>query len=301
MKIHLLRCHLARVVLFVTVCFTICTAISQAQEKPGAAQKISGDKAGMDSAIEGRIEKAVKRAIKKRELSGCVVLIGRRDGIVFEHAYGNRAVKPAVEPMTTDTLFDMASLTKPLATATSIMILVERGQLRLSDKVVKYFPDFAANGKEDVTIEHLLTHSSGLIPDNPIGDYGKGWKSAEKKICDLKLLTAPGSTFKYSDVNFILLGKIVEAVAGRPENEFVKDEIYGKLGMNDTGYKPSDELKARAETTEKRDGKWIKGEVHDPRAYAMDGVAGHAGLFSTAGDLAIFGQMMLGHGRRGGV
>ena len=233
-------------------------------------------------------------------MSGCVVLIGRREGIVFEHAYGNRR-SSRKEPMTIDTLFDMASLTKPLATATSIMILVERGQLRLSDKVAKFFPDFAANGKEDVTVEHLLTHSSGLIPDNPISDYDDGWKSAEKKICDLKLLTEPGSKFKYSDVNFILLGKIVESVAGKPENEFVKEEIYDKLGMHDTGYNPSDELKARAETTEKRDGKWIKGEVHDPRAYAMDGVAGHAGLFSTAEDLAIYGQMMLGKGRRGDV
>jgi uncharacterized protein YbbC (DUF1343 family)/CubicO group peptidase (beta-lactamase class C family) len=191
----------------------------------------------------------------------------------------------------------MASLTKPVATATSIMILVERGQLRLSDKVAKFFPEFAAHGKEDVTVEHLLTHSSGLIPDNPIGDYDDGWDSAKPKICELKPLSAPGAAFKYSDVNFILLGKIVEAVAGMPQNEFVKKEIYDKLGMKDTGYVPSDELKARAEATEKRDDEWIKGEVHDPRAYAMDGVAGHAGLFSTAQDMAIFGQMMLQKGR----
>jgi uncharacterized protein YbbC (DUF1343 family)/CubicO group peptidase (beta-lactamase class C family) len=290
-----------RILLFAFLCIAICPAIGQAKDPPTAAQKISWEKAGMDSAIEGRIERAVTHAIDRGELAGCVVLIGRREGIVFEHAYGNRAVEPKTEPMTTDTLFDMASLTKPLVTATSIMILIERGQLRLSDKVLKFFPDFAANGKEDVTVEHLLTHSSGLIPDNPISDYNDGWKSAEKKICELKLLSEPGSKFKYSDVNFILLGKIVESVAGKPEDEFVKEEIYSKLGMRDTGYKPSDELKARAETTEKRDGKWIKGEVHDPRAYAMGGVAGHAGLFSTAEDLAIYGQMTLQKGRRGGV
>src|SRR3954468_14605475 len=159
----------------------------------------------MDSAIESRIGKAVGHAIEKHELVGCVVLIGRREGIVFEHAYGNRAVEPKIDPMTTDTLFDMASLTKPLATATSIMILVERGQLRLSDKASKFFPDFAANGKEDIAIEHLLTHSSGLIPDNPVKDYDDGWKSAEKKICELKLQSEPGAKFKYSDVNFIFL------------------------------------------------------------------------------------------------
>src|SRR4029077_19067504 len=127
--------------------------------------------------------RAVAKSIDDGQMSGCVVLIGRGQGIVLEKAYGNRCVEPQKEAMTTDTLFDMASLTKPLATATSIMILVERGQLRLSDKVAKFFPAFAANGKDEVTIEQLLTHSSGLIPDNPIEDYVDGWKSAQKKIC----------------------------------------------------------------------------------------------------------------------
>ena len=279
----------------------ICSTIGQAKEARDSAKRLSWEKAGIDSAIESRIDKAVAAAIDRGELCGCVVLVGRRNGIVFERAYGNRQVEPSVEPMTTDTVFDMASLTKPISTGTSIMILVERGQLRLSDRVAKFFPDFAANGKDDITIEHLLTHCSGLIPDNPIGDYDEGWKSAEKKICDLKLLSEPGTKFKYSDVNFILLGKIVEKVSGKSQAEFVKEEIFDKLGMQDTGYNPSDKLKARAETTEKRDGKWIKGEVHDPRAYAMDGVAGHAGLFSTAEDLAVYGQMMLRKGNRGGV
>jgi uncharacterized protein YbbC (DUF1343 family)/CubicO group peptidase (beta-lactamase class C family) len=304
MKRHLLQYTVGRSVLFTALCVALVPSAGHATETPAPPQRISWSKAGMDSAIAGRIEEAVTRSIKHGDMSGCVVLIGRRGGIVFEHAYGNRAVEPKTEPMTTDTLFDMASLTKPLATATSVMILVQRGQLRLSDKVSKFFPDFAANGKEGVTVEHLLTHSSGLIPDNPLSDYDDGWKSAEKKICNLKLLTPPGSTFKYSDVNFILLGKIVESVAGKPEDEFVKEEVYAKLGMHDTGYNPSDELKTRAESTEKRaksDKKWIKGEVHDPRAYALHGVAGHAGLFSTAEDLAIYGQMMLQKGRYGDV
>jgi uncharacterized protein YbbC (DUF1343 family)/CubicO group peptidase (beta-lactamase class C family) len=291
--------HTIRMIMLTVVCTATCALHVMAKDSP--AEKISWKKAGMNPAIEGLIEKAVTPEIEQGNLSGCVVLIGRREGIVFEHAYGNRQVEPSVEPMTIDTLFDMASLTKPLATATSIMILVERGQLRISDKVSKFFPDFAANGKEDVTVENLLTHSSGLIPDNPVKDYDDGWKSAEKHICNLKLLTPPGSTFKYSDVNFILLGKIVEKVSGKPEDEFVKEEIYSKLGMHDTGYNPSDELRKRAETTEKRGDKWIKGEVHDPRAYALKGVAGHAGLFSTAEDLAVYGQMYLGKGRRGDV
>lgn len=304
MNRHLYQDKVCRFAAFAAVCIALLPTAGRSAGTPAAPQRISWVKAGMDSAIEGRIEQAVLAAIKHGDMSGCVVLIGRREGIVFEHAYGNRAVEPKTEPMTTDTLFDMASLTKPLATATSVMILVQRGQLRLSDKVSRFFPDFAANGKEEVTVENLLTHSSGLIPDNPVSDYDDGWKSAEKKICNLKLLTPPGSTFKYSDVNFILLGKIVESVAGQPEDEFVKEEVYSKLGMHDTGYNPSDELKTRAETTEKRDKndkKWIKGEVHDPRAYALHGVAGHAGLFSTAGDLAIYGQMMLQKGRYGDV
>src|SRR6188472_2956903 len=128
--------------LLAVAAIAICPTIGFSKDAPEALKRLSWEKAGMDPATEGRVDKAVKRAIRRGELSGCVVLIGRREGIVFEHAYGNRAVEPKVEPMTTDTLFDMASLTKPLATATSIMILVERGQLRLSDKVAKYFPDF---------------------------------------------------------------------------------------------------------------------------------------------------------------
>lgn len=255
----------------------------------------------MDPALENRIDQAVAKSIADGQMCGCVVLIGRRGGIVFEKAYGNRAIEPREEPMTTETLFDMASLTKPVATATAVMILVERGQLRLRDKVSTYFPKFAANGKQDVTLEQLLVHSSGLLPDNPVTDYADGWKSAEPKICELKLQSEPGEKFKYSDVNYILLGKIVEKVAGVPENVFVRREIYEKLGMKDTGYLPADELKKRAETTEKRDGKWLQGEVHDPRAAKLGGVAGHAGLFSTAEDMAIFATMTLNKGRYGNV
>jgi uncharacterized protein YbbC (DUF1343 family)/CubicO group peptidase (beta-lactamase class C family) len=232
-------------------------------------------------------------------MPGCVVLVGRRAGIVFEKAYGNRSLEPKKERMTLDTLFDMASLTKPVATATSVMILVERGQLRLDDKVSEFFPEFAANEKGDMTIEQLLVHSSGLIPDNPLDDYDDGWKSAKPKICDLKLLSKPGSTFKYSDVNFILLGKIVEEMTGKPVNEFAREEIYEKLGMKDSGYLPADELRSRAAATEKTVDKWLKGEVHDPRAAKMGGVAGHAGLFSTAEDLAIYAQTMLQNGKYG--
>ncbi|HEY3391265.1 MAG TPA: exo-beta-N-acetylmuramidase NamZ domain-containing protein [Lacipirellulaceae bacterium] len=261
--------------------------------------RVSFESAGMDAALEGRIERLVEQSIDRGNMPGCVVLIGRRAGIVLEKAYGNRAVEPEIVPMTTDTVFDMASLTKPVATATSVMILIERGQLRLQDKVAKFFPEFAAKGKENVTIEQLLIHSGGLIPDNALEDYDEGWKSAKPKICDLEASSEPGERFKYSDVGFILLGKIIEEVSSKPVNEFAKEEVFGKLGMNETGYLPPDELKARAAPTEKRDGEWLVGVVHDPRAAKMDCVAGHAGLFSTAQNMATYATMMLNRGRHG--
>lgn len=254
----------------------------------------------MDASLESRVEHVVARALERGEMPGCVVLVGRREGIVFERAYGNRRVEPDTVTMTTDTLFDMASLTKPMATATSVMILIERGQLRLQDKVAKFFPEFAAKGKENVTVEQLLVHSSGLIPDNSLDDYDDGWTSARPKICALEPLAAPGQQFKYSDVGFILLGKIIESVTGKPVSQFAQEEVFDKLGMQDSGYLPVGDLRARAATTEQRDGAWLVGEVHDPRAAKMGGVAGHAGLFSTAGDLAIYAQMMLQRGQYGG-
>jgi uncharacterized protein YbbC (DUF1343 family)/CubicO group peptidase (beta-lactamase class C family) len=254
----------------------------------------------MDPQLEDRIDQAVERSIDEGNMAGCVVLIGRKAGIVMEKAYGYRSIEPEKEEMTVDTVFDMASLTKPVATATSIMILTERGRLKLDDKVSRYFPEFGKNGKDDVTVEQLLVHSSGLIPDNPLEDYEKGWESAEAKICDLNLLSVPGAAFKYSDVNYILLGKIVEAVTGEPLNEFAKQAIYNKIGMKDSGYLPGDKLKKRAASTEKTGGKWLKGDVHDPRAACMGGVAGHAGLFSTARDMAIYATMMLQGGEYDG-
>src|SRR4051812_1016330 len=176
MKNHLPRTNV-RPALAATICFAIAPAIALANDLPKPPADISWDAAKMDSAITGRVDKAVAAAIEKGDMSGCVVLIGRRDGVVFERAYGNRCVEPKKEPMTADTLFDMASLTKPLATATSVMILLERGQLRLQDKVSTFFPEFAAKGKQDITVEELLVHASGLVPDNPLSDYADGWKS----------------------------------------------------------------------------------------------------------------------------
>jgi CubicO group peptidase (beta-lactamase class C family) len=203
--------------------------------------------------------------------------------------------------MTTDTVFDMASITKPMATSTSILLLIERGQLRLSDKVATLIPEFAVNDKEGITIQDLLIHQSGLLADNPIADYSDGPATAMRRIFELKLLNPTGSKFVYSDVNFILLGEIVRRVSGKNVHEFSQANIFRPLGMTSTGYLPNEHLRARAALTEQRAGQWMRGEVHDPRAFKLGGVAGHAGLFSTAEDVAVYAQMMLGRGEYNGV
>ena len=189
-----------------------------------------------------------------------------RDRVIFRRAYGLRSKKPVEAAMTEDTVFDLASLTKPIATATSIMLLVEQGELRVTDPVAKYLPAFAAKGKDKITIEQLLLHTSGLIADNPIADYKDGHDKAIERICDLAPTQAPGSKFVYSDVNFIVLGEIVGKVAGKPLDEFAKENIFTPLGMTETAFKPDDALRKRCAPTEQREGRWMIGEVHDPRA-----------------------------------
>ena len=256
---------------------------------------------GMDSQHLARIDDIVAQGLAEKRMPGCVVCIGRQGKIVLLKAYGNKQLQPSEVPMTTDTVFDMASITKPVATATSIMLLVERGQLKLGQRVAEIIPEFGVNDKESITIFDLLTHQSGLLPDNAIRDYENGREEAIKKICALELQASTGTRFIYSDVNFILLGEIIQRISGKSVHELSKLNIYQPLGMTETGYLPPDELKKRAAPTEQRDDQWIQGEVHDPRAHLLSGIAGHAGLFSTAQDLAIYAQMMIGGGHYNGT
>ncbi len=266
---------------------------------------------GMSAQHLAYVDQAVAAEIARKQLPGAVVLVGRQGKVVWRKAYGNRALEPAPEVMTVDTVFDLASLTKIVATATSVMILVERGMVRLGDPVARYIPEFAANGKQNITIEQLLIHRSGLIADNEIKDYEQGPAQAMLNIWKLAPLNAPGTKFIYSDPNFITLAELVKRVSGKPVDQFAAENIYRSLGMKDTGFNPAASLRARIAPTEKRGGnvivpstgertagaeRWMRGEVHDPRAYLLGGVAGHAGLFSTADDLAIYCQMMLNRG-----
>ncbi len=291
--------HLPLQQLVFVACLTVALCHSpagQARPLPEAAPSA----VGMRAHFTDDIDRVVAERIERGKLPGCVVVVGRRGALVHKRAYGNRRLEPSVEPMTLDTVFDLASLTKPIAASTSVMQLIEHGDLQLRDQVTDFFPEFAAHGKGETTIEHLLVHSAGLIPDNPIGDFTDGWASALEKICDLEPLSPPGERFKYSDNSFLLLGAIVAKVAGTPLDEYVVQNIFKPLGMRETMYNPPEELRSRAATTEQVDGRWLRGVVHDPRARLLDGVAGHAGLFSTAEDLAIFAQTLLDGGKRNG-
>jgi len=245
------------------------------------------------------------------------VLVARNGGVVWRQAYGARVLEPTREAMTADTIFDVASLTKVVATATSIMILVERGKVRLSDPLSAYIPEIKGEGRERVTIELLLTHRAGYAPDFDLKDRWTGYDDAIKRLVREPLRNPPGAKFVYSDINYIALGEVVHRASGLTLDEFARRNIFQPLGMRDTGFRPSPRLRGRVAPTEKRRGqlsylgdapqnadaadgeKWLRGEVHDPTSYRMGGVAGHAGLFSTADDLAIYCQMILNGGRYG--
>lgn len=274
---------------------------------------------GMSAARLAEMDAVVARSIASKETPGAVVLVGRKGRVAWRKAYGSRAIEPAREGMTTDTVFDVASLTKVVATATSVMILVERGAVRLSDPLSHFIPEFKGEGRERVTIEHLLTHRAGFAPDFDLAQQWTGYEEAIKRLPTERLRSAPGTRFVYSDLGYIALGEVVRRASGLPLDEFARKNIYEPLGMRDTGFSPKVSLRPRVAPTERRRAqesylgsrpdalapqeadRWLRGEVHDPTSFRMGGVAGHAGLFSTADDLAIYCQMMLNGGEYNGV
>ncbi|MCM3878116.1 MAG: DUF1343 domain-containing protein [Thermoanaerobaculia bacterium] len=284
-----------------TLSFLALPLLSQVQ--PSAA--------GMSAERLKRIDEVVKDSIAKKECPGAVVLVGRHGKVVFRKAYGHRTVIPSIEPMALDTVFDLASLTKVVATATSVMTLVEDGKVRLQDRVAKHIPEFASGGgaRDQVTVEQLLTHRAGLAADDPMALYTGTKKEIFERKYRQPLANAPGARFVYSDVGFEVLGELVERVSGLPLDEYANKRVFAPLGMKETGFIPlapsssSPSKKSlslsRIAPTEKIDGTVRRGAVHDPRAFALGGVAGHAGLFSTADDLARFCAAMLAGG--GGV
>src|SRR5271165_2584687 len=244
------------------------------------------------------VDAVVKNAILQGLTPGAVVIVGHEGKVVYRKAFGSRSLDPLIEPMTVDTIFDMASLTKVMATTSSIMRLVQLGQIKLNDPVAKYILEFAQNGKEDVTIRQLLTHYSGLRADLDLKPDWTGQAEAFRLANAEKLLTPPGSTFLYSDINFIVLGELVQRVSGLGLNQYAEAFVFSPFGMTGTRYLPPQSWFLRIAPTEKdeRSGIMLRGVVHDPTARQMGGVAGHAGLFSTADDTAKFAQALLNGG-----
>ncbi|GGH01507.1 exo-beta-N-acetylmuramidase NamZ domain-containing protein [Silvibacterium dinghuense] len=255
-------------------------------ETPASAQAAQPSFTAIDSIIE--------QAIAEKKFPGAMVIVGHDGRVVFHKAYGHRALGDHPEAMTEDTIFDVASLTKVIATAPSVMELYEQGKFRLNDPVAKYLPEFAANGKGDITIRDLLTHYSGLAPDLDLKSTWEGKDEGFRLAFASAPMTPPGVQFRYSDINFITLGALVEKLSGMTEDEYVAKYVAAPLGMMHTRYLPPEDWRTEiAPTQYDEHGVMLRGVVHDPTARRMGGVAGHAGLFSTAGDVAIYAQNLL--------
>lgn len=293
----------------------------------------------MNAAKLGQLEAIINADIADKKLPGAVVIVGRKGKIVYRKAFGNRSLVPAVEKMTVDTIFDVASLTKPVATATSIMILIEQGKLRLNDTVGKFIPDIDDENAKRVTILQLLTHTSGYRPDFDLGEKWTGRDGMLAALKKEKLRNPPGTRFVYSDIGFIVLGEIVERLVREPscaslspvrspglcDQLFSTRVLFHPLGMAASSFRPfggvspeveldaspflgtrmaptenvrgqNSYLGSKFEGNEKDGDQMLRGQVHDPTSFRMGGVAGHAGLFSIADDLARYAQMLLNGG-----
>ncbi len=249
--------------------------------------------------LDGRaIARVVERAIARRQLPGCVVAVGTRETLLYLQAFGERT---AGEPMTLDTRFDLASLTKPLVTASSVMALVEQGVVELDAPAWRYLSELKAPDKRAITVRELLLHTSGLPRVNALSRYEQGRSAAIRAIAQESLRATPGARFEYSDLGFILLGELVARVSGVPLDEYARARIFEPLGLRDTLFNPPLSEFMRSAPTEERDEQVIRGVVDDPRAYRMGGVAGHAGAFSSVRDVSRFAQMLLRRGELDGV
>ncbi|MFY9256529.1 MAG: serine hydrolase domain-containing protein [Fuerstiella sp.] len=290
-----------RLLALTVILLAVPTSSALSQQQSQVVPLAAPESVGMNPQRLAIIDDVVAEGLRHKKMPGCVVLIGYQGRTVFHKAYGHRQLVPEEQPMLADTVFDMASLTKPIATATCAMLLVEAKLVDLDAAVAKYIPEFGQNGKQDITVRQLLTHTGGLIPDNSMKDYANGPTQAFEKIHQLSTYAEPGTKFVYSDVGFIVLAELIERVSGQTVHEFSQQKLFKPLGMTETGYLPAEALQVRAAVTQQRDGHWMAGEVHDPRAFALAGVAGHAGLFSTASDLATYCQMLLNSGTMGGT
>jgi uncharacterized protein YbbC (DUF1343 family)/CubicO group peptidase (beta-lactamase class C family) len=245
----------------------------------------------------GNVDAIIEQAIADGNIPGAVLVVGHNGAVVYRKAYGERSLEPRHARMTLDTVFDLASLTKVIATTTAVMQLVEQGKVRLNDPAAKYLPEFAQNGKEDITVRQLLTHYSGLAPDLDLTTPWEGKNTAYQLAFVMPPETTPGSGFVYSDINFVVLGALVEKVSGETLDVYAERHIFAPLKMTRTRFNPPLSWRPKiAPTQYDESNHMLWGVVHDPTARRMGGVAGHAGLFSTGDDLAKFAQTLLDGG-----
>src|SRR5258708_18563938 len=243
------------------------------------------------------VDDVIDKAIAAGRLPGAVLVAGHNGEVIYSKAYGHRVLEPHEEAMTVDTIFDCASLTKAIATTSSLMKLFEQGKFRLNDKITDYIPEFQG-GKSDITIRNLFTHFSGLQPDVPLKEHWTGYDTGVKLACTFRPGGPAGTRYVYSDINFILLGELVHRLSGKMLSSYARENVFLPLGMKESMFQPAAALVPRIAPTERptKTSVPLRGVVHDPTARNMGGVAGHAGLFSTADDLARFAQMMLNGG-----
>lgn len=259
---------------------------------------------GMSADRLTTVDRVVRRGITAGAYPGASVVVGRKGYAVWQKGYGRlgwTATSAAVVPE--ESIYDLASLTKVIATTTAAMILFDEGKLDLKAPVQRYLPEFTGEGKDRVTIEHLLTHRSGLPPGRQLWKTARTPAEARQQVLETKLQQPAGRLFNYSDLGPDVLGWVIERISGQTLDQFTESRIFEPLGMDDTGWKPSAALKSRIAPTEMTPprGYPVRGEVADESAFALGGIAGHAGLFGTATDLSVFAQMMLDGGEYDGV
>ena len=298
-----MRKHVIVIIGFVygVICLCSCGSQSQDRAKP--------EEIGLSSRHLRQLDTVVEEAVTRKDFPGAVLLVGRKGKVVYRKAFGNSQLIPQRRPMEETMIFDLASLTKPVATATSIMILVEQGRLSLDEKVKDYVPEFspyvdeAGKPAEDARIWHLLTHTSGLPPITDALEVEKKYgrpcslDNLVSHISQLKKSDPPGAVFSYSCLGYITLAYVLKKISGQDIATFSEEHIFKPLEMKHTFFVPPEKYRASCVATEVVEGKPLLGVVHDPLARLQGGVSGNAGLFSTADDLATFAMMMLSKGQ----
>ncbi len=276
------------ILLTVLVAHGVFAAPAQKKKRPAPAPQVK------ETANFSPVDALIQEQINNQAITGAVLLVGHDGRVVHQKAFGLRATTPRPEPMTVDTVFDLASLTKVVATTPSVMRMIQYGQVRLDEPVAHYIPEFGVNGKDTVTVRQLLTHYSGLRPDVDLNPPWIGSEAAFRLANEEKLQSPQGAQFVYSDTNFIVLGEMVQRLSGMTLDKYAAVHIFQPLGMKHTTFLPPAQWKSKIAETFAPDKKQIlRGMVHDPRAERMGGVAGHAGVFSTAGDLALYAQALI--------